>query len=84
MKKYTYDSFLHLEHAVDTAVDEAWGLYRSKRSSNPFVSDQARNMASELEQILKKIRNLRQFTLNNVSDMTYEEMLEDNSRYLED
>ena len=58
---FSEDIFLPLEHAIDVAVDEAWVLFRKKNRSNPFVSDQARHMAIELEQIKKRVRNLRSF-----------------------
>ena len=81
------DPLLQLEHYVDLAINEAWSLHRSYRSSNPFLSSRGKAFAEHLEETRSTIRGARKYFMKHQNDYyedTEKTMREDSSRYLED
>ena len=81
------DPLLQLEHYVDLSINEAWALYRSYRSSNPFLSSRGKAFAEHLEDTKKRIQGVRRYLIKydqGFFEDTEETMREDASRYLED
>ena len=85
-QEFTEDPFLATEHALDTTIqeaDKAMRLFRSHKSHVP--EDVMREVSENCYRLQKKIRRVRSLVYGNIFDEdTYETMLEDNSRYLED
>ena len=78
------DDYLALEHAIDIASSEAIKLERKLYSQHRNqVGSSIEQIFMDLEIMKQTIRRCRVFETTYYED-TYETMMEDNSRYLED